>query len=216
MCIKSEIIELIKTNRISTTEVADCLGKSGLFKNSTPINRRHFCVGNVKWIYAYNNSNWSVHEQARDVQKGDVVLIEAFNCEDRATIGELVSKFILLYRQAEAIVSNAPLRDGNDLIKENYPVWCSNFTPIGCFNKKIDEPLDKEIYDKHYGFYEGSIAVCDDSGVVIIPKKYHTEEFKQKLIQIEAQEDIWFDCLDRNKWDTFDIVCLKKYLKENN
>ena len=31
---------------------------------------------------------------------------------------------------------------------------------------------------------------------------------------IEQQEDIWFDCLDRLKWDTFDIVCLKKYLED--
>ena len=31
---------------------------------------------------------------------------------------------------------------------------------------------------------------------------------------LEKQEDIWFDCLDCKKWDTFDIVCLKKYLDE--
>ena len=39
-----------------------------------------------------------------------------------------------------------------------------------------------------------------------------TEEFYKKLEQIEYQEDIWFDCIDRRKWNTFDTVCLKKYL----
>ena len=53
--------------------------------------------------------------------------------------------------------------------------------------------------------------VCDDSGVVIIPKEQITEDMLQKLIAIEEQEDIWFDCIDRRKWDTFDTVCLKKY-----
>lgn len=212
--IKQEIIEKIKRNRISTTEVADCMGKTGLLENAFPVNRGHFRVGNVKWIYAYNESNWSVHEQARDVQKDDVVLIEAFHCGERATIGELVAKFMILYRQAAAIISNERFRDANDLIKQNYPVWCKGFTPIGCFNTKIEEPLDEAIRQEHQAQYDGSIAVCDDSGVVIIPKELHTEEFLAKLDFIEEQEDIWFECLDRRKWDTYDIVCLKKYKDE--
>ena len=212
MEIKKQIIEKIRRNRISTTEVADCLGKTGVLENSFAVNRGHFAVGNVRWIYAYNESNWSVHEQAREVQEGDVVLIEAFNCGERATIGELVSKFMLLYRQAVAVVSNANLRDGNDLIKQNYPIWCKGFNPVGCFNKKNEEPLDPRIKEEHENKYNGSIAVCDDTGVVIIPKEFHNEEFLEKLDSIENQEDIWFECLDHRKWDTYDIVCLKKYL----
>mgnify|MGYP000846336597 FL=1 len=214
MDIKKDIIDKIRKNRISTTEVADCLGKAGLFEGAHIVNRGHFAVGNVKWIYAYNESNWSIHEQAREVQPGDVVLIEAFNCKNRATIGELVSKFMLLYKEAVAVISNAPLRDANDLIKQNYPVWCNGFTPVGCFNKKIEEPLDEEIYKQHKEKYDGSIAVCDDTGVVIIPKEQHTVEFLGKLDNIEKQEDTWFECLDRRKWDTYDIVCLKKYLND--
>lgn len=211
---KEEIISYIKKNRVSTTEVADCMNKSGLFDNAVALNRGRFKVGNVKWVYAYNDSNWSVHEQVREVQQGDIVMIEAINCGNRATIGELVSKYILLYRQASAIISNANLRDGVRLIKENYPIWCAGLTPIGCFNIKNSEPLDEKIYKEHYERYEGSIAVCDDSGVVIIPKEYHTKDFLDKLIAIEEQEDIWFDCLDRRKWDTYDIVCLKKYKED--
>lgn len=212
--LKTEIIDYIRRNRVSTTEVADCMNKSGLFENANSLNKGLFRVGNVRWIYAYNESNWSVHEQVRDIQQGDIVMIEAFNCGDRATIGELVSKYILLYQQAEAIISNAKLRDGARLIKENYPIWCAGLTPIGCFNRKIEEPLDHDIYRKHYEQYEGSIAVCDDSGVVIIPKEFHNKEFLNKLVAIEEQEDIWFDCLDRKKWNTFDIVCLKKYKEQ--
>lgn len=212
--IQNKIIEKIKHNRISTTEVADCLGKTGVIENAFAVNRGHFAVGNVKWVYAYDESNWSIHEQSREVQPGDVVFIEAFNCNNRATIGELVTKFLILYRQAVAVVSNSYLRDGNDLIKQNYPVWCKGFTPVGCFNKKIEEPLDFSIYNCHKDKYEGSIAVCDDTGVVLIPKEHHTEEFLQKLDFIEEQEDTWFECLDRRKWDTYDIVCMKKYLED--
>ncbi len=211
---KEKIINYIKRNRVSTTEVADCLGKTGALENVMPINRGHFKVGNVKWVYAYEESNWSVHEQVIDTQEGDVVFIEAFDCKGRAIIGELVCKYMLLYRQAAAIVANAPMRDAGALLRENWPVWCTGFTPVGCFNKKPEKELPEELLNKHKKMYEGAIAVCDECGVVIIPREYHTEEFYNKLEKIEEQEDIWFDRLDRYKENTYEIVCLKKYLHE--
>ena len=55
----------------------------------------------------------------------------------------------------------------------------------------------------------------DDTGVVIIPPENVNDDMLVKLQHIENQEDIWFDCLDRYKWNTYEIVCLKKYLKED-
>lgn len=76
---------------------------------------------------------------------------------------------------------------------------------------KNSQPFDQAIIKDRMENVNGSIMVCDDSGVVIIPKEQITEDMLQKLIAIEEQEDIWFDCIDRRKWDTFDTVCLKKY-----
>lgn len=211
MDIVDKIIDYIQTNKVSTTEVADCLGKTGVLPNIYPVNRGQFQVGRVKWVYAYNESNWDVHEQIRNVQKGDIVYIEAFDCKDRAIIGELVSKYILLYRRASAIVTNAKMRDAHKLIKEKYPIWCTGFTPIGCFNNQNPNPFDANIIKQRKEEIDGAIIVCDDSGVVLIPKDQLTESFYGKLEAIEEQEDIWFDCIDRRKWNTFDTVCLKKY-----
>lgn len=210
---KAKIIDFIRRNRVSTTEVADCLGKTGVIENVMPINRGHFKVGNVKWVYAYAESNWDVHEQIISTEENDVVFIEAFDCKHRAIIGELVCKYILLYKQASAIICNAKFRDAGALLRENYPIWCTGFTPVGCFNTKPETVLDPTIIEMSKSKYDGTIAVCDDCGVVIIPKELHTEEFYQKLIHIEEQEDIWFNRLDHYKENTFEIVCLKKYLK---
>ena len=214
MKIEDKILDYILTNKVSTTEVADCLGKTGVLANIFPINSGQFRAGKVRWVYAYNESNWDVHEQIRNVQKGEIVYIEAFNCGDRAIVGELVSKYLLLYRRAGAIVTNARMRDAHKLIKERYPIWCTGFSPVGCFNTKNSEQLDREIIEKHKEEMDGSILVCDDTGVVLIPNSCMTEEFYHKLEAIEEQEDIWFDCIDRLKWDTFDTVCLKKYKNE--
>lgn len=212
---KDKIIDYIRRNRVSTTEVADCLGKSGVLENIMPINKGHFKVGNVKWVYAFNETNWNVHEQIISTKENDIVFIETFDCKNRAIIGELVSKYILLYLQANAIVCNSKMRDAPPLLRENYPIWCTGFSPVGCFNKKSEFDLDPVIYKEHKDLYDESISVCDDCGVVIIPKEFHTQEFYEKLIFIENQEDIWFDRLDRKKENTFEIVCLKRYLNEN-
>lgn len=214
--IQEQIIAYIKRNRVSTTEVADCLGKSGAIEGVSAVNRGHFCVGPVRYIYGHTESNWPIHEQARDVREGEVVVMDGIQVKGRALVGELVSKFILLYSGAVGIVMLGKARDANDLIKQNYPVWCTGFTPVGCFNK--DVPMTTEIQmevDEKKKLYDGAVAVCDDTGVVIIPKEMMTEEFLNKLHHIEEQEDIWFECIDHRKWDTYDTVCLKKYLQDN-
>ena len=213
---KNKIIDYIRRNRVCTTEVADCLGKSGALPDVLPLNRGHFKVGSVKWVYAWKSSNWNVHEQIVDTCENDIVFIDAIECEGRAIIGQLVSKFLLLYRQAAAIVVNAPMRDASGVIRENYPIWCTGVNPVGCFNTKPAVELPDDIALSHKEQYDGAIMVCDDCGVVLVPKECCTQEFFDKLGAIEEQEDIWFDRLDHKKENTFEIVCLKNYLKEKN
>ena len=99
-------------------------------------------------------------------------------------------------------------------LRENQAIWCNGFNPNGCFNNKTDESDFKQIIEEHRSYYDGAIAVCDDCGVVIIPKECHNEDFFEKLENIEKQEDIWFERLDRYKENTYEIVCLKNFLND--
>ncbi len=103
------------------------------------------------------------------------------------------------------------MRDAQRLIKEQWPIWSKGVTPIGCFNRKNDNPVDPAVLRAWRDKFEGSIAVCDDGGVVIIPKEKVTSQFLHQLDFIELQEDIWFYCINTKKWDTYETVCLKKY-----
>ncbi len=209
--ITEKIINYIKINKVSTTEVADCLDKSGVISDIYPVNAGLFRVGKIHWVYAYDESNWDVHELIRDVEKGEIVFLEEFNCSGRAIVGELVTKFLILYKQAEAFVINGKIRDAHNIIKEKYPVWCTGFNPVGCFNKKNEKEFPVRLKEEKMEQYNGAVMVCDDTGVVVIPKEKLNEDFYNRLEAIEAQEDIWFDCIDRRKWDTFQTVCLKQY-----
>ncbi len=209
-----KIIDYIKKNRVSSTEIADCLGKRGLFENARALNGKHFKAGKIHYCYCDNESNWNLHKNIRDAEENSIVLVDDLGSNGRALFGDLVSKYLLLYRQVAGIVTNGNVRDAHTLVKENYPIWCNGTSPIGCFNVETeDKDLDRLMLEQRREYFSGSIAVCDDSGVVIIPKKNINADFLKKMEFIEEQEDIWFDCLDRRKWDTFDTVCLKKYKK---
>ena len=209
--IVQEAINLIEANKISTTEVADVLGKTGQIPNVRALNKGKFCAGEVVCLYAINNSNYELHRQLADADlNGKILFVYNVNC-DRAVFGDLVSKYILLYKRAKAIVINGKLRDAHTLIKEGYPIWCTEVTPIGCVNYQNGDDLTSEQITELKAKYEGSIMVCDDSGVVMIPKEKIDQQLLSKLEFIEFQEDIWFYCLDTLKVSTYDIVCQKKY-----
>lgn len=214
MNLKDEAINLIESNNISSTEIGDVLEKKGQINNVQPLNSGQFKAGEVAFIYAINDSNFEVHRQLHNMDlRGKILYVYNVNCK-RAIFGDLVSKYILLYKRAKAIVVNGKLRDAHTLIKENYPIWCEGVSPIGCVNYQNGDDLSIEEQNKLKDIYEGSIMVCDDSGVVMIPKSAINQKLISKLEFIELQEDAWFFCLDTLKMSTFDIVCKKKYLEE--
>lgn len=205
------IIEYCKKNRVSTTEVADALGKKGVIKNIFPIISNQYKVGKIKTIFASYNSNYEIHDQIQDVNEGDIIFILTFEIENRAVIGDLIAKYLILYKGITAIIIDGFVRDLASLKKDSYPIWCKGSTPLGCFNSKrknFPKSLKKELEEK----YNNGIAICDEGGVTIIESKYCNKLTLKKLEQIELQEDIWFYCLDTLKWNTKEIVCEKRYL----
>lgn len=213
--LKLDIIQLIKRNRISSVEVADALNKTGVLPEFMPLSTGKFAVGEVQYIYGHSESNWPIHEQGKNIKDGGILFVDSFNCENKALFGDLVSKYFILYKRIEGIVANGLLRDVHTLRKENWPIWCKGFTPLGCYNKQVDLPQELfNIVEERRQHFEGAIMVCDDSGCTLIAKDLINEETKKKLEFIELQEDIWYYCTDTLKWSTYETVCLKRYLKE--
>ena len=213
--VKEKIIQFIRDNRMGTEEIADCLGKSGLLENAKTIKKGNYCVGEIQYVYGYDDSNWPIHEQIRNLEPGKILFVDDINVNNRALFGQLVSAYILKKKQALGIISQGFMRDLAGLIEDDAKVWCSGITPIGCFNKKVElSDSVKRISSYHREYYEGSIAVCDDSGVVIIPKDKIETAFFEKVVNMHEQEAIWFDCVLNRNWNTYDTVCLKKYLED--
>ena len=209
-----EIIKYIKKNRVSTTEVADALSKQGSLKNIRPLDYQNSLhkVGKIKCIFAFNESNFLVHQGAKYAKKDEVIIIFCEKCNDKAIIGDLISKYLILYKEVSAIVVVGSVRDLPRLTKEKYPIWCEGFNPVGVENHFTGN-FPKKIKDSIMKKYEGGIAVCDLTGVVIVPKKDVNSKTLKRIKLIEKQEDIWYHHLDVKKWDTKKIIVDKAYKK---
>ena len=210
----NQIISYCKQNRVSTTEVADSLNKTGHLVGVKPLNPDFYKVGKVFPIFTNGGSNYPVHEQIKMAEEGDVVIIFSHGCENLAIIGDIISKYAIFYKQVSAIVVQGAVRDVSRLKRERYPIWSIDYSPIGCSNTPPLQSFPTDLKDQLLRKYENSIAVCDDGGVVVIEQDKINSEQLNKLKSIEIQEDIWAYCLNSLKWDTKKIVCDKAYLYE--
>lgn len=212
MDLEAEIVDLIRKNRISTTEIADALGKTGSVPGVFPLNPLKYAVGKIRWIMPMNDSNFVLHRELENVQPGEIVYIRPLNFSNVAVFGDLVAKYALLYRQAAAIVVEGNVRDTARLVREQYPIWCVSSNPVGAVNFQTHS--EEELSGALGAMTHGGIAICDEGGVVVIPKNAIDLVLSKKLQQIEALEDLWHYCLNTLKWSTFDIVVRKRYLEE--
>lgn len=212
---RAAFVDLIQRNRISSTEVADALGKTGVLHGVHALNAGHFAAGPVAYVATYAESNWPLHEQIQAVPEGSVLYVDAFDCGERAVLGDLVAKYLFLYRRIQALVVNGYVRDAHRLRKENYPLWCRGATPLGCFNRPVEAATDlRARIDRRRRQFDGSLLVADDSGCTLVePSRLNAETFG-RLEFIEIQEDIWYYCIDTLKWSTYETICQKKYLDD--
>ena len=92
MSIVNQALDLIEANKISSTEISDVLGKSGHIEGVHALIPGMFKAGEVKVVYAINNSNYEVHKQLAecDDMKDKILFVYNVNC-DRAVFGALVS-----------------------------------------------------------------------------------------------------------------------------
>ena len=212
MTITQQIIDFINRNRVSTTEAADALGKAGVMRNVLPMTPDLHKVGRVRTVFTNQGSNFGVHDQICAVEEGEIVIVCTHECDDLAILGDLITKYVVLYRGAAALVVDGLVRDAARIKRERHPVWATGVTPLGCVNDDRGPfPADREAELKKR--YDGGVAVCDDGGVVVIPSDCLDQDMLERLHRIELQEDVWEYCLDTLKWNTKKTICERAYLE---
>ena len=211
------LMEKIREENISSTELADALGKTGEVPECKPINNnQQKVVGKITTLFCANGSNYQLHKEMREKEDVEVAVIFTHNNEGLAPIGELICSSLVNKHNARAIVIHGMIRDREKIVEMGYPVWCTGSTPIGCSNKKGTEyPAEKKEELKQK--YEGAIAICDMTGVVAISNQQRENSLNviNAVEKIKAKEEVWKYFIEECKWSTYEVICEENYNKLN-
>ena len=109
MTITEQIIDFITRNRVSTTEVADAMGKVGVLRNVMPMTPELHKVGRVRTIFTSQGSNFGVHDQVRNVEEGEIVILSV-KPQVLKTVIPQVRGHLRRQNLIISIVAGAPLR----------------------------------------------------------------------------------------------------------
>ncbi len=206
-----ELKDYIEKEKMSSTEIADAMGKTGAIPHLHPVSEADFVIGKMRCLFTANNSNYYLHTQLDLIEEDEVVVVFTEGCENKAIFGDIVCKYMLEVKKAKAVVVQGFMRD-IDVIKErNYALWCQGYTPIGCFNRETS-PYPYEKKNIKMQKYAGSLVVCDATGVVSIPECYFNQSMLNRLKGLRLQEEVWNYCISDLGWNTDRTICKKDYL----
>jgi len=194
-----DFVEIIQSLNLTSSNVADALGKKGRITKALPLHTSvKPVVGVVYHTAGIDGSNWLIHKQLAHIQAGYIAYVENMGCNELAMFGGLVSEYVTKYRKAAAIVCDGNVRDVDEIKAKNLPIWACGSNPVGC--KQIKVP------DSFHRRYTGSVMVCDSTGCVIVKIDEMNQDLEQSLRAMHAREKEWFDLMYDGK-STFEITC---------
>ena len=212
-----EIARIIEEKKVSSSELADALNKTGHVPNVSAISDKFHRSGLIYPVFCANCSNYELLDQLQEVPSGSICMVFTHKCKDIAVLGYLNCKYLFDIKNIKALIVDGYLRDKDEIIRSKYPIWTSGYSPIGCKNTPA-EKFPKEIKDDINRKYLNSPVVCDSTGVVAIPAwdAKDTEQIKSSISFIYHKEIVWSYCINVMGWSTFKTVCKKDYMTDGD
>jgi 4-hydroxy-4-methyl-2-oxoglutarate aldolase len=202
----NDVIQLIQDLELSSTQVADALGKTGGIGGLRVLSFNKRIVGKVELVYVYGKSNYYLHKSIQNIERDSIVIVVPIECDDLAIFGELVTRYLFEVKGVIGLVVLGNIRDLDEIEILNYPVWFYGSNPIGCNNIKPVKSLN-EVKHEEYKFIHNSIAVLDKTGITLIEEKSISIEIVNQLKAIKVKEISWEKEIFDNFKSTFQVIC---------
>ena len=192
-------VEIIQNLKLTSSNVADALGKKGRVTKALPLHTSvRPVVGIVYHTAGIDGSNWLIHKQLANIEAGNIAYVENMGCNELAMFGGLVSEYVTKHRKAAAIVCDGNVRDVDEIKANNLPVWACGSNPVGCKQIKVTDSFQRR--------YTGNVMVCDSTGCVMIKIEEMNQELEHSLREMHKKEEEWFALMCGGK-STFEITC---------
>ena len=172
-------------SKVSTPNISDAMHRKGAMHGIRPIRSGFHMVGRALTVKTIDG-DWAKPIEAIDkAEPGDVLVIDA-GSGNTAVWGELATWSAKMKGLAGVVVDGA-VRDLDDLLKMDFPVFCRNVSSNAGEPKGFGE-IGVEIKCGGQIVRTGDWIVGDDSGVVVIPQEI-AQEIANRALDVKEHED---------------------------
>jgi len=170
---------------VSTPNISDGMHKKGAMQNIRPIKLGFHMVGRALTVQTLNG-DWAKPIEAIDKAKKDTVIVVDVNGGKTAIWGELAT-WSAKIKGLAGIVIDGTVRDLDDIIKMDFPIFCRHISSNAGEPKGFGE-IGAEINCGSQTVQTGDWIIGDDSGVVVVPQEI-AQEIANRALDVKEHED---------------------------
>lgn len=178
-----ELIEMFRD--IPAANIDDNMNRMySISMDIVPFNKAPL-LGSAFTVKVPAGDNLMVHRALDIAEPGDIIVVDAGGCSERAICGEIMVKYAIK-RGLGGFVINGCIRDADELAALDFPVYARGVNPNGPYKNGPGE-INVAICVGGMVVMPGDILVGDGDGIVIIRQSDALEVVKKAKAQNEKE-----------------------------
>lgn len=203
--VEKEIVEDFKN--IPTSIVSDALGRNNTMHAAIKTLKKGWKIaGPAITVKAMVGNNLGAHQALYLAQEGDIIVIDGNGFEDISLWGAIMSE-VAQERKIQGIIIDGSIRDYQESIDLDFPIFCRNVTPRGP-HKGWRDDINVPISCGGVPVLPGDLILADEDGVVVVHKKMARETLKIAQKKLAAEKE-WISEVRKGK-TTLEAIGLDK------
>jgi len=170
---------------VSTPNITDAMHKQGAMQGIKPIKLGFHMAGRALTVRTIDG-DWAKPIEAIDKAKQGEIIVVDVNGGRTAIWGELATWSAKL-KNLSGVVIDGAVRDLDDLIKINFPIFSKHISPNAGEPKGFGE-IGAEITCGNQIVKTGDWIIGDDSGVVVVPQEI-AQEIANRALDVKEHEN---------------------------
>lgn len=161
--------QLTRLKELGAATVYEAQGAFGAFDNGMkPLNPESRIAGPAITVDLRPADNFTIHFALEMAKPGDVLVIDAKGFMEAGPWGDILTLQAMKMGLAGLVIDGC-VRDGNDVLKSGFPVFCRGLSIKGTEKKALGK-INVPIVIGGVCVSPGDIIVGDRDGIVSVPK----------------------------------------------